>query len=217
MVITNILYGIVFFFIVLAFILTIIGILYKPQTLEILLDPEDQIGKQQCLTTQTPCSTDSDCESSCYESGTIEMKCKTFHRNKDQTLSVGPTQRICVPASAKSNCNTQMGGIEVWNADGAPDKMEWSCVCSYPDWASGVSDDGLCSLNPDICSGGTFNWTIDSGREPLAEDCICPDGTTRMTSLSGGYPICVPDKSPNPLLYCDSFNTPGLKCPYSAA
>lgn len=197
--------GILVFILVGTFIFIILGLVHKPGSVYILFDPGEKTLKK-CDIEKVPCAIDSDCSNSCMDVSGTEFVCKTFGRkNEKDVKKFGPPERICVPKETGSKCNEKTGGILSWTYQAEPDRMEWGCMCSYPDWAAAPGPDGMCSLNPDVCKGGTFTWDATTGDDPSPNHCICPKGTTRMVHIGSQIPICVPDEAPNPILYSGTY------------
>jgi hypothetical protein len=122
------------------------------------------------------CTSDEDCNK-CAEIGDdIEMSCATIvenpHVSKTKKISV------CLPKTVtlSNDCNENNGAIKVWSGWNNPERMEWDCVCTYPDWAGGSDYKGktTCELNPDICQGGTWNYDATTATgPPTADNCTC--------------------------------------------
>lgn len=193
---TTYLKNIIFFIVITLFtVLIIFGILYKPNPSPIELNVLAGNFKTKCTSELVTCTEKSDCQKVCQEQENgVQMDCIELATFTDvQKIKYGETKKVCAPSNAKMNCNKEHGGLLSWAGWGGSgiDLMEWDCICSYPAYAS---TEGCSSINPDICTGGEFNWDITkniNNGDPSHENCKCPEGTTKMVSNIGGRPICV--------------------------
>ena len=184
-------------------IIIIIAILYHPNRNDSPKNPI--IGNPKCGQTLYSCNTDIDCEK-CEETidKGVELSCIQLD---------GQSGKICSlkPSAIKSECNANMGGINVWTAWDNPDRMEWDCFCTRPDWASGPSVSGssgtagktVCNLNPDICVNGSFTWDTSFNVDPNPGFCFCNDGYSLYTN--NNYPICIPNDPLTEYMYTDYY------------
>ena len=181
-----IIYIILFLIIITLLLLSLIGFIVKPTNIPINVNPGTGISNKKCTSQIVECSTDSDCSSNCVESSQGEqMKCIELKvNNKDY----GNTKKVCALAKAEMKCNTQYGGLPVWSGWTNPDRMEWDCLCMYPNYAGGES----CSkINPNICNGGKgFEWNANDGPPEKTGICTCVDGQEKIID-ENGIPICV--------------------------
>lgn len=171
---------------------SIFGLLYKPNPAPVAISPGPGAFNQTCLTEQVTCNPNlkgTDCNLLCREAQEgQEMSCVTLNRYTDtQKKEYGKEKSVCVLTKAKLDCDNKMGGIKVWSGWADPDRMEWDCLCSYPDYVGGPH----CStVNPGICGGGQFQWDVTTGKPPSYRDCTCPSGTTLMYTNDEQRPVC---------------------------
>ena len=180
-----IIYVILFIIVITLLILSLIGFIVKPTNIPINVNPGTGINNKKCTSQVVECSTDNDCSSNCVESSQgEEMKCIEIKVNNK---NYGNTKKVCALAKAEMKCNTQYGGLPVWSGWTNPDRMEWDCLCMYPNYAGGES----CSkLNPNVCNGGQgFQWNANDG-PPENGICSCVDGQEKIIDKNG-VPICV--------------------------
>ena len=148
-------------------------------------------GTTQCTGQLVTCSTDSDCSQTCIESREgIEMTCQNVNRyTNDQVTNFGNSQKICAPANAVINCNEKYGGVLTWTGFPELNNMQWNCLCSYPNLASGPG----CSLNADVCSGGNYTWDVTNpnSSNPSTATCTCPYDKQLIVGTDN-VPRCVP-------------------------
>ncbi len=180
-----IIYIILFLIVITLLLLSLIGFIVKPTNIPINVNPGTGISNKKCTSQVVECSTDNDCSSNCVESSQgEEMKCIEIKVNNK---NYGNTKKVCALAKAEIKCNTQYGGLPVWSGWTNPDRMEWDCLCMYPNYAGGES----CSkLNPNVCNGGQgFQWNANDG-PPENGICTCVDGQEKIIDKNG-VPICV--------------------------
>ncbi len=192
------------------------GARYNSEIIPVTIAPGE--GTSYCLTELVNCKTNADCQDKCRESGVVELECAELKRyNKSQKDLYGDTQSVCAPKKAKRNCKAQYGGLLAWTAFPEIDKMEWDCLCTYPNYASGPG----CELNSDICTGGTFDWDVTSSNskksDPTQVDCNCSDGNYVFYGSKTNIPHCVPitlspnfNKESTSTFYRDKYSTEGL-------
>jgi len=152
------------------------------------------IGSPKCSKIMYSCNTDNDCKK-CEETidEGVELSCIQME---------GQTGKICsLNPAIKSKCNSKMGAVNVWTAWDNPDRMEWDCFCTRPDWASAPDSLGktVCNLNPDICKNGTFTWDTSFNVDPNPGFCFCNEGHSLYTN--NDYPICVPNDTLTEYMY----------------
>lgn len=173
----------------------IFGMVYNkpnPKPISILINQSGK-NRQNCTVNPVTCDTTQDCVSDCLEASEgLEMICKDITRTTDEQEKIyGKSTKICTDASAKMDCNTDLGGILVYSGSAGDERMEWDCICSYPEYAG---SDGCKTINADVCGGPSnksgFNWTIANG-EPSKQLCECPDGKT-LIRTDDNKPICIP-------------------------
>lgn len=178
---------------IILFIITIlinIGILYKPSSGQTFIKRTDfDIPNPICQNTKIECQTDDDCFK-CIDNE--KMYCTELKRNDDQSKLYGETKKYCLPKLPDQPCNLKNGGIWSWTGWTDTERMEWDCLCTYPEIAGGK---GCMQLNPNVCKGG--NWSYDattSNDAPKAEDCSCSDNHHLLKTKESGVPLCVPSK-----------------------
>jgi|694.fasta_scaffold11241_3 hypothetical protein len=196
-------------------IIIIFGILYNkpnPKPISILINQSGQTRKN-CTVNPVTCTSDLDCVDDCLEASEgLKMVCTKIIRNtEEQREKYGSTTNICADASATMECNNDLGGILVYSGSAGLERMEWDCICSYPEYAG---SDGCQTINADVCGGPSnkdgFKWTINTGA-PSDANCDCPEGKTRFRKTDGDKPICVPSSLVNwysDLDTNDTFNKP---------
>jgi hypothetical protein len=203
-------------FFIIGFGLVIYGVLYKPKIRRMMIASSEGVFNKQCKAEKVSCNTDTDCREKCTESQEgEEMVCQALppisqltekqkqimnvHAGKEET----ETAKFCVPSNAlpsMNNCNFAHGGIPVFSGwSGISDRMEFDCLCAYPEWAnSRICDpdtgacEGNCVINPDICRGGELKWDLSKKvQPPIAQLCECAEGDVLMID-NAGLPRCVP-------------------------
>lgn len=180
-------------------ILIIAGYLYKQPLGAVFIDTAGGGAKKKvCQNTQVHCENDSDCATICKDD--VQMTCQTLTRNsQDQEQKYGASGNYCLPALPSKPCNAKNGGIWVWTGWASPDRMEWDCLCTWPDY---YGDIGCTDLNPGICSPGTFTYNASGNTNPpLAQNCKCDPGNYLMIRLKDQSPFCV-----NNNIYPDYFS-----------
>lgn len=206
-------------FFIIVFALIIIGILYKPQLRTVKIPGNQGIFNKTCGREKVSCNLDADCEEMCTEAQSGESYiCRSLpdtagltEAQKEILGANGPgakddsmkPSRYCVPEKAVMNCDISHGGIPVFAGWSGSDRMEFDCMCAYPLWASSNTCDkntgkctGTCELNPDVCTGGTFDWDLTQrSQEPEAGLCTCPDGTEMIIDYNAGLPKCIPSNN----------------------
>jgi hypothetical protein len=179
--------------------LSIFGIIFKPSNDPSNLPYIPGTPSKSCKTTLVTCNLDSDCATNCKETQMgEEMSCVALNKyTSDQVAAYGPSVKVCAPAAAIDNCDVSHGGIKVWSGWTDASRMEWDCLCSYPNYAASTECDGntcnnTCGINPGICQGGVFDWDLTKkSQSPSSDLCTCPTGKTKILSQSGGIPYCV--------------------------
>ena len=167
----------------------------KPVLESILINPNDGQSTKKCLSEIVSCVSDTDCKTACIENSEgIEMQCTTVPRYSGQQTLYGQTQNICAPVKAVVNCNQKNGGLMTWS--GFPDinNMQWACICTSPNIASGPG----CALNYDVCQGGTFTWdaTNPNSLNPY-DSCTCGAGFQKIKDNITKIPKCIPNNLTN--------------------
>ena len=185
--------GILILILIIITLLIIGGVKYTPKFKQISIDPMDEFGfKAFCQSVQTSCNVDEDCKKKCDDN--IELKCVDLDRTDPQAALYGASGKFCLPEKPAQICNTQNGGIWAWTGWSSTDRMEWDCLCTYPQIAGGAG----CELNPNVCNNGT--WSYDAinnfDEAPNSSFCKCPDDYQKLETIGGsgsvgGYPICV--------------------------
>jgi len=168
-------------------ILIVFGYIYKPKIGAVYIDINGGLGKKMCQNQQVKCQSDSDCSTICGDA--IEMSCQTITRNnQDEEEKYGKSGNYCLPSMPSKPCNADNGGIWVWTGWASTDRMEWDCLCTYPNY---FGNEGCTRLNPGVCNNGTFNYDATKGQPPLAKDCQCNQNYTLMASNEGDVPFCI--------------------------
>lgn len=175
-------------------ILAILGFFSKPKLPQaIIMNPDNTPEKPSCLQQNIPCVIDDDCKNVC--SDPVELKCVTVYIPENQKSTYGETKSFCKPALPSQTCNQEHGGIWVWTGDSESETQGWSCVCAYPGYYGNLND-GCNSLNPGICSQGTFDYNaFTQNTPPNADNCTCGNGYTKI--IEQGIPICAPTSIQN--------------------
>lgn len=135
---------------------------------------QDSQKRTFCSTTKLTCNNDSDCNSKCVQD--LEYKCQNIDEanmnNKKVTKS---GQKYCLPASTEVKCNLKHGGVPVWTGWGDTNRMEWDCMCMFPDYFGGNG----CTQTPGVCELGGKSFMKDrdysQGEAPGISDCVLPD------------------------------------------
>ena len=186
---------IVISFLVILFVVTflvIFGLVYHPKETAVIINPQHGTNGVNCLTTGTPCETNGDC-SVCTDG--VEMTCQPLNRySPEQEKLFGKSGKYCLPTKPRAPCNEQHGGVQVWTGWADTERMEFDCLCTYPDY---WGDSGCQYLNAGVCNGndGTFEFDATTSTEPPGKDnCHCPSGTTMVVREIGGSPLCIPEK-----------------------
>lgn len=136
-------------------------------------DRKTQAGQSNfkpfCESSQVACDTSEDCIKCAESAQGFEMKCVQIPKTNDPSQKFG----VCVPATAKLECSEKYGGVPAWSGWSDASRMEWDCLCNYPEW----SETPNCNkLNADICQGGTFDWDLTKKQIPEDVKCTCPSG-----------------------------------------
>lgn len=145
-------------------------------------------NKQNCSSKRTNCnpSDPNACNNLCQ--GPEEYKCVVLDNinppNSPLGTQINGGGAVCLPDYPKIECDISNGGVYVWTGYGFTDDQTWDCYCAYPEFYGGP---GCKTLNPDVCSGGTFNHTSNP---PTAKMCTCPEGTTLLIRGDSGTPFC---------------------------
>lgn len=127
-----------------------------------------------CETAKIKCDTDDDCKKCAESSEGFEMKCIQIPETNDLNSSI----KVCAPASAKLDCNIKYGGVPTWSGWSDVERMEWDCLCNYPEWAETSS---CKNLNADVCTGGKLDWDLTKKQSPEGATCTCPTGMELVT------------------------------------
>ena len=197
-------YTIIFKIIIGVFILTligttvfiIIGITYKPMPKQTFINSDiypinpNPICKEEKIT----CKTDNDC-SRCIDN--VEIKCVEVEEIDENNKNI--TSKYCLPEKPEQGCNLKNGGLWAWTGWSSTDRMEWDCLCTYPEIAGGKG----CELNPNVCNnGGTWSYDATQQKDspPDETNCKCLDGFNKLVTNQesiggknniGGVPFCV--------------------------
>jgi hypothetical protein len=194
----NIFFWFLAFLSIVILIIVIQGILYNyvsKQPISLNPVPGTKTEKQECSKSIVQCYDDNDCQDHCseFEAGQ-EMKCVEINRyTKDQINNYGSSKSVCLPKYPDMECGQKYGGLLTWSGWSNPDRMEWDCLCSYPEYAS---NQNCTKLNPNICGGNpkNFDWDATTGKAPDEKFCTCTEGTAKIISRNGLLPLCVPSQ-----------------------
>lgn len=169
-------------------ILLIFGILFVPSLADPGFTPGIENQNPNCQRKQVECTTDDDCKI-CTDNE--EMKCIPLVRNKDQSVTYGPTKSYCLPVKPEQDCNKKNGGIWSWTGWSDTNRMEWDCLCTYPQIAG---NSGCTNLNPNVCKGGAWSYDATTANvAPTSKNCKCPNNTQLLVTTPSDIPICVPN------------------------
>ena len=149
-------------------------------------------GTSKCTSELINCDTDSDCVKTCKESREgIEMTCQDINRHtNEQIAKYGNSQKVCAPSKAVIECNEKNGGILTWTGFPVLNKMQWNCLCSYPNLASGPG----CSLNADVCKGGFYSWDVTNPNNSNLSTAVCQcPADKQLIKGPDNVPRCVPN------------------------
>ena len=183
----SILIFVLFSVVIISIFLIIKGINYSPPLGEVYIEPGDGKTNPICQQEKVSCNTDADC-SKCVDNE--EMKCVEIKRSSEQEKKYGKSGKYCLPAKPKTGCNEKNGGIWTWTGWSSDNRMEWDCLCTYPQIAGGA---GCQELNANVCSGGTWNYDARTATSaPTVKNCTCPKGTQLLATKPNNVPICVP-------------------------
>ena len=184
---------IVISFLVVLFLVTfaiVFGLVYHPRGGAIIINPQNNTKGKQCQTSMTPCETNADC-SVCTDA--VEMTCQPLTRySSDQEQLFGKSGKYCLPEKTRAPCNEKNGGVQVWTGWADTERMEFDCLCTYPDY---WGDSGCQTLNAGVCNGndGSFNFDARNSKAPPGpENCECPEGMNMVVRKIGQTPICIP-------------------------
>jgi hypothetical protein len=143
-------------------------------------------AKNYCTKVQTPCNTDDDCKV-CDDPE--KMLCQELKgRNSDKQKQIFGSGKYCLPQIPDKTCSEENGGVLAWTGWSSTDRMEWDCLCSYPDY---FGNPGCTQLNPGVCEGGNFNFNAKDGKSPSADNCECKDDKIKVTTGRGQVPLCI--------------------------
>jgi hypothetical protein len=163
------------------------GLSYEPEFKAVYINSGEEDVKPVCQKEIIKCNTDSDC-AKCTDN--VEIKCVEIDRTSDHSKQYGVGGKYCLPEKPSSGCNAKNGGIWTWTGWSDTERMEWDCLCTYPQIAGGA---GCQDLNPNVCAGGT--WTYDATtatKAPSVLDCTCPKDFHLLSTEPTGVPLCVP-------------------------
>lgn len=168
-------------------LLIIFGISYRPSFKQIFVDPNSHRINPICQKEKIICNSEEDCKKC---SDNVEMTCVTLNRSEDQEKQYGKEQKYCLPKIPDQPCNTKNGGIWTWTGWANTNRMEWDCLCTYPEIAGG---NGCEQLNPNVCQGGQWDYDAKTASiAPTYKNCKCGAGTQLIETRPNGVPICVP-------------------------
>lgn len=154
------------------------------------INPVSANQKVNCVEIRTPCDPQdsNSCAHSCNET---ELKCLNL-----DAITPSPSGKaingggyVCLPEIPEITCNLQNGGVYVWTGWGFTDSQQWDCFCQYPEFFGGS---GCQTPNPDLCSGGTIDYSqLEKGaNSPTSEICQCPSGTMKLLRGNSNTPYC---------------------------
>lgn len=196
--------------IIIILVLFLIGFFYRPKKQIVYLDTGGSgASKKMCQNEPIRCETDSDCRAICEDD--TEMSCQYLSRsNSDQEKIYGSAGNYCLPTIPKKPCDTTKGGILVWTGWSSTDRMEWDCLCAYPEY---FGNNGCTQLNSGICEGGEFDYDATKmKRSPAITDCKCGSDSYLLVNKQGDLPLCI-NKSVYPHYFGNSCVAPGYSAP----
>lgn len=156
----------------------------------IAVNPVEINQKNNCVETRTPCNPQdpNSCAHSCNET---ELKCLNL-----DAITPSPSGKaingggyVCLPEIPEMTCNLQNGGVYVWTGWGFTQNQQWDCYCQFSEFFGGP---GCENPNPDLCSGGTIDYSqLKNGTaSPTSEICKCPDKTILLLRGNSNTPYC---------------------------
>lgn len=174
-------------FILVLVILMVWGLEYRPEFEATYINPGQGSVNPVCQKERITCNTDADC-SKCIDN--IEMKCVDITRTDDQSKNYGKGGKYCLPEKPYFGCNAKNGGIWTWTGWSDTERMEWDCLCTYPQIAGGP---GCENLNANVCVGGEWNYDATTASEPPSPmNCNCPVNHHLLSTQPKGVPLCIP-------------------------
>jgi hypothetical protein len=186
---------IVISFLVLLFLVTlaiVFGLVYHPRGGAVIINPQTTGQGKVCQQSMTACETNADC-SVCIDD--VEMTCQPLSRySPDQEQLFGKSGKYCLPEKARAPCNEKNGGVQVWTGWADTERMEFDCLCTYPDYYGGAECE---NLNAGVCNGNDGSFQFDarvSTAPPGPANCNCPSDTHMVVRKIGQTPICIPEK-----------------------
>lgn len=130
--------------------------------------------KSLCGSTRVVCNNDTDCDSKCVQD--MEYKCQSI----TTADNLKNDKKYCLPVDTSVNCRKNNGGLSVWTGWGDTNRMEWDCMCLFPDYFGG---DG-CTQTPGVCELGKKSFMKErdysQGDAPSSKDCIIPEELKNM-------------------------------------
>jgi len=156
----------------------------------ISVNPVEANQKVNCAEIRTPCDPQdpNSCAHSCNET---ELKCLNLNAITPSPAgkAINGGGYVCLPEIPQLTCNLQNGGVYVWTGWGFTEEQGWDCYCMYPEFFGGS---GCENPNPDLCSGGTIDYSqLQNGTSsPTSEICKCPSGTMMLLRGSSNTPYC---------------------------
>lgn len=188
----SVIIGICIFVLLIVTVFIVFGLIYSPKETAVIINPQSTSGGAICQQEAIKCETNADC-AVCVDD--VEMTCQPLSRySSDQEKLFGKNGKYCLPEIPRSPCNEKNGGVQVWTGWSDTERMEFDCMCTYPDYFGG---DGCMDINANVCSGNNSSFDFDartSTAPPGPANCKCPPGTNIVVRQIGQIPTCVPDK-----------------------
>jgi len=167
----------------------VFGIIYKPIMNQTFIDPGSTKPNPICQLEKTICNSNDDCVKC---SDNEKMTCQKLERSSLQENIYGKSLSYCLPEKPGKPCNAKNGGIWTWSGWANTNRMEWDCLCTYPQIAGGSGCD---KLNPNVCKGKDSSWNYDATTATTAPNytnCKCGPGLHKLSTQPSGVPLCVP-------------------------
>lgn len=173
-------------------IIPVVKLTQKPEGLNnIFLEKAN--NKNFCQSSKIECQSDTDCDNKCVQD--MEYTCQNIV-TREGNSSVKSSKKYCLPKQPENFCNIKNGGIPVWTGWGDTNRMEWDCMCMFPNYFGGIG----CEATPGVCEVNGVSFMKDrdysKGSAPNKDDCstrVTPDspgGNPKLADLLGkGYNV----------------------------
>lgn len=147
--------------------LPIISLIQKPEGLgNIFLEKSG--NKNFCQSSRIECLSDNDCDNKCIQD--MEYSCQNILTESGKSL-IKSEKKYCLPKQPENFCNIKNGGIPVWTGWGDTNRMEWDCMCMFPNYFGGIG----CESTPGVCEVNGISFMKDrdysTGTGPNRNDC----------------------------------------------